>query len=177
MKRLFRVSVMVAVTTVVLATLPPQRGMRASTGSLPDVQLNVQNAGPRQVEDTTQRAVARDYTAAWQALAEALSQNRTELLAANFVGTASQKLGDTVREQRKAGLHQRITDKGHHVDAIFYSPEGSAIELHDTATLQIQVLDGDKVVHSEDATVPYVALLTAAENSWKVRVLEAVPAF
>jgi len=28
-----------------------------------------------------------------------------------------------------------------------------------------------KVVRSEDATVHYVALLTEAENSWKVRVL------
>ena len=38
-------------------------------------------------------------------------------------------------------------------------------------------MDGDKVLHSEDATVHYIALLTAAENSWKVRVLQAVPAF
>ena len=30
---------------------------------------------------------------------------------------------------------------------MFYSPEGSAMELHDTAQLQIQLLDGDKVVH------------------------------
>ena len=63
------------------------------------------------------------------------------------------------------------------MNAIFYSPEGSAIELQDTAQLQIQVLDGDKVLHSEDVSVHYVALLTAAENSWKVRVLEAVPQF
>lgn len=60
---------------------------------------------------------------------------------------------------------------------IFHSPDGSAIELQDTAELQIQVLDGDKVLHSEDVTMHYVALLTAAENSWEVRVLEAVPAF
>ena len=63
------------------------------------------------------------------------------------------------------------------MNAMFYSPEGSAIELQDTAQLQIQVLDGDKVLHSEDVSVHYVALLTAAENSWKVRVLEAVPQF
>jgi hypothetical protein len=51
------------------------------------------------------------------------------------------------------------------------------MELHDTARLELQVLDGSKVIHSEDATVHYVALLTAAENSWKVRLLEAVPEF
>ena len=51
------------------------------------------------------------------------------------------------------------------------------MELHDTAQVQLQLMDGNKVVHSEEATVHYVVLLTAAENSWKVRVLEAVPAF
>ena len=51
------------------------------------------------------------------------------------------------------------------------------MELHDTAQVQLELMDGSKVVHSEDATIHYVVLLTAAENSWKVRVLEAVPSF
>ena len=38
-------------------------------------------------------------------------------------------------------------------------------------------MDGGKVVHSEDVTVRYIVLLTAAENSWKVRLLQAVPSF
>ena len=91
--------------------------------------------------------------------------------------TAQEKLVATIDGQRKNGLHQEIVDRGHTVDAVFYSPEGSAMELHDTAQVQLQLMDGTKVIHSEDATVRYVVLLTAAENSWKVRVLEAVPAF
>ena len=51
------------------------------------------------------------------------------------------------------------------------------MELRDTLQLQVQLLDGDKVVNTQDATLHYVALLTAAENSWKVRVLQAVPSF
>lgn len=145
--------------------------------SLPSISLNVTKAAPRQVEDTTERAVARDYATAWQAMEEALDQNRVALLDANFVGDAGDRLAATVHEQSKSGLHQKIVDRGHTVDAIFYSPEGSAIELHDTAHLQMQLLDGSKVIHSQDATIHYVALLTAAENSWKVRVLEAVPGF
>jgi hypothetical protein len=145
--------------------------------SAPSVSLNIASAGPRQVEDTTERSVARDYAAAWQAMADALDQNRADLLAANFVGTADEKLTAGINDQRKTGLHQHIVDKGHKVDVVFYSPEGSAMELHDTAQLELQVMDGSKVIHSEDATVHYVALLTAAENSWKVRMLEAVPAF
>ncbi len=111
------------------------------------------------------------------AMADALNQNRADLLSANFIGTANDKLTATVCEQGKAGLHQRIVDQGHTVDAVSYSTEGSAIELHDTARLQLQLMDGNTVIHSEDATLHYVALLTAAENSCKVRMLETVPAF
>jgi hypothetical protein len=157
--------------------LPARHLISVRAASAPAISLNVANAAPREVEDTTQKAVTRDYATAWESMAEALDQNSVDVLAANFIGTANDKLTATVEEQRNSGLHQRIVDKGHHVDAVFYSPEGSAMELHDTAQLQIQLLDGDKVIHSEDATVRYVALLTAAENSWKVRLLEAVPAF
>ena len=94
----------------------------------------MQNAAPRQVEDTTQKAVARDYATAWQAMAEALDRNQVDLLRTNFAGTALEKLTATIAEQRKAGLHQRFIDKGHKVEAVFYSPEGSAMELQDTSS-------------------------------------------
>ena len=129
--------------------------MAAST---PAIAINVEHATPREIEDTTQKALARDYATAWQTMTEALDQNRADLLSANFLGTADDKLTATIQQQTKAGLHQHITDQGHTVDAVFYSPEGSAIELHDTAHLQIDVMDGSKVVHTENATVHYVAL-------------------
>ncbi len=160
-----------------IAALPNQASRRILAASAPQVNLSTENTAPRKVEETTQKAVARDYAAAWQALADAVDQNRADLLSPNFIGTAGEKLTATIAEQRKTGLHQRVIDKGHTVEATFYSPEGSALELHDTAQLEIQLMDGSKVVHSEDATLHYVALLTAAENSWKVRVLEAVPRF
>ncbi|MGC2108961.1 MAG: hypothetical protein WA655_05550 [Candidatus Korobacteraceae bacterium] len=174
MKVISRVSAMLAIV-LVLATI--RFGMPALAAGAPEVILNIQNTAPRQVEDTTEKAIARDYAAAWQSMTSALDQNRTDLLNANFIGTASEKLTATIAEQSKAGLHQRFVDKGHKADVVFYSPEGSAIELQDTAQLEIQLLDGDKVVHSEAATIHYVVLLTASADSWKVRVLEAVPAF
>jgi len=145
--------------------------------SQPSFSLNVQSAGPRTVEDTTERSVARDYAAAWKAMTQALDQNRTDVLGLNFTGTANDKLTESISEQRKSGLHQRIVAKGHDVDVVFYSPEGSAMELHDTTQVQLQLMDGSNVIHSTDATLHYVVLMTAAENSWKVRVLEAVPGF
>lgn len=170
------VLVLVALAAVALLATT-QKAASVLASAMPSVSLNVQQAQPRQVEDTTERAVARDYAAAWQAMSQALDQNRTDLLAASFIGTANEKLTAGIGEQRKTGLHQRIIDKGHKVNVVFYSPEGSAMELQDTARLELQTMDGSKVLHSEDATMHYVALLTAAENSWKVRVIEAVPEF
>jgi rhamnogalacturonyl hydrolase YesR len=172
-----RIALALATVAVLALVLPEQASHIVLAATGPMVSLNVGSAGPRQVEDTTQRAVARDYAAAWQAMAAALDQNRTDLLAGNFIGTADDRLTASIKQQRKNGLHQQIVDKGHRVNVVFYSPEGSAMELYDTAQIQLQIMDGNKVVQSEDATVHYVALITAAENSWKVRMLEAVPGF
>jgi hypothetical protein len=174
MKRLTRF-VLAAIVTV--GTLAMLLALKTYADVTPSIAVNVQNAGPRQVEDTTERAVARDYAAAWQAMIKALDQNRTDILGPGFIGNANEKLAATIADQRKNGLRQQIVDRGHNVEAVFYSPEGSAMELHDTVQVQLQLMDGSKIVHSGEATIHYVVLLTAAENSWKVRVLEAVPSF
>ena len=137
--------------------------------------LSFANAGPREVEDTTQQAVARDYAAAWKSLSQALEQNRADLLNANFVGVAREKFGQAIADQQKNGLRSRYIDRGHNAQVIFYSVDGSSMQIRDTAEFEIQLLDGEKVISSETATINYVALLTPAENSWRVRVLEAVP--
>jgi hypothetical protein len=159
-----------------LCSLPGPGTSTVLAANAPAVSLDVQSATPRQIEDATEKAVTRDYAAAWQAMADALDQNRPDLLSTNFIGTSNDKLAETIQQQKKAGLHRRYVDRGHKVQATFYSSEGSAMELHDTAQLQVQLLDGDKVVASQDVTAHYVVLMTAAENSWKVRVLQEVPA-
>ncbi len=148
------------------------QAIAADTGSS---KLTFAGAGPREVEDATQRAVARDYSAAWKSLSQALEQNRADLLNANFVGVAREKLGRAIADQQRNGLRRRYIDRGHNAQVVFYSVDGSSMQVRDTAQLEIQLLDGDKVINSETATVNYVALLTPAENSWRVRVLEAVP--
>jgi hypothetical protein len=119
--------------------------------------------------------VARDYAAAWKSFSQALEQNRADLLNANFVGVAREKIGQVIADQQKNGLRSRYIDRGHNAQVIFYSVDGSSMQIRDTAQFEIQLLDGEKVVSSETATINYVALLTPAENSWRVRVLEAVP--
>jgi len=139
----------------------------------PAVQLNVKNAQPREVEDVTQTAIVRDYTLAWQAISTSLANNTLQPLNENFAGFALDKFTQRVKDQKQNGLTTRIIDHGHKVDAIFYSQDGAAIELKDTASIETQVLDGGTVIHSDQAQIHYYAVMTGAEDRWKVRVLES----
>jgi hypothetical protein len=146
---------------------------RIFADSKPAVQLNVKNAQPREVEDVTQSAIVRDYTLAWQAISASLANNTLQPLNDNFAGFALDKFTQRVKDQKQNGLTTRIIDHGHKVDAIFYSPDGAAIELKDTASIETQVLDGSTVIHSDQAQIHYYAVMTGAEDRWKVRVLES----
>jgi len=140
---------------------------------LPQINLNVDNAGPRQVEDSTEKAIARDYGRAWNSMITALSENRADVLDADFVGVALETIRERINQQQQSGLHTRYVDRGHTLQAIFYSAEGSAIQLRDTAEVEVQFLDGDKVIHQEQRTENYTVVMTPAENRWKIRVLQA----
>lgn len=141
----------------------------------PKITFDVSGATPRQVEDQTRESIVRDYGKAWQGLTEALAQNRPELLNAGFAGFAREHWGAAVTAQKKSSLSRKIIDRGHHLQALFYSVEGSAMQLRDTAQLEIQYLDNGKVIHSEQVTQHFIVLMTPAENSWKVRLLQEVP--
>jgi hypothetical protein len=141
------------------------------------VAMDTSQAQPRHVEDTTMASVQRDYGHAWHAMASALKENKAGLLASDFVGLAKAQLSQAIAEQNKSGLKRRYIDHGHQVRVVFYSPDGSAMQLQDTVRLEIQWLDGDKVVYSDQGTFHFLALMTPAENSWKVRLLESVSGF
>ncbi|MEO5936717.1 MAG: hypothetical protein ABIP81_05845 [Terriglobales bacterium] len=140
---------------------------------LPSVTLNSANAQPRQVEDSTQKAIAREYAAAWQNLARALSENNAGILQESFVGAAQQSFAKQIEQQKAAGIATNYIDRGHKLDVIFYSPEGSAIQFRDTASLERQVLENGKVIHSETVQQQYVGLMTVYGDRWRVRVLQA----
>jgi hypothetical protein len=159
------------VLLVISGAVPLLQRMLADTK--PSVQLEVKNAQPREVEDVTQNAIVRDYTLAWQAIGTSLGNNTLQPLNDNFAGFALDKLTQRVKDQKQNGLTTRIIDHGHKVDAIFYSQDGAAIELKDTASIETQVLDGSTVIHSDQAQIQYYAVMTGAEDRWKVRVLES----
>ena len=161
--------------TALLAAAAPLLLSAAETGFA--VILDTSQSQPRQVEETTMASVERDYGHAWHAMAAAIEENKIGLLGSDFVGLAREQLSQAIAEQGKSGLKRRYIDHGHQVRVVFYSSDGSAMELHDTVRLEIQLLDGDKIVYSDQGTFHFLALMTPAENSWKVRLLESVSGF
>jgi hypothetical protein len=141
----------------------------------PVVQLNADRAAPRQVDEGVQQAITRDYAAAWQAMGDAVNANNPGALNEYFVGLALDKLTGRIRDQQSFGLKTRLIDRGHKVEAVFYSVDGSAMELKDTASIETQILDGNTILHSDNAQVQYYVVMTGAEDHWKVRVLESIP--
>lgn len=140
-----------------------------------NVQLNVARTGPREVEEQTAKSVTRDYAAAWQSMARALEENNPGALTDVWTGFARERLISAIDQQRQSGVSLRYVDRGHRLEGVFYSPEGSALELHDTAQLERQVLDGGAVIHSEQLTAHYVVVMTPTSDRWQVRVFQSVP--
>ena len=131
--------------------------------------------GPRALEKQTKAAVIRDSLQAWRSFSSAIEQNRTDLLDADFVGVAKEKLADTIREQEKLGIQTRYRDGAHDLQFVFYSPEGLSIQLVDTVEYDVQILDHEKALTTRHVRARYVAVLTPTEVRWKVRIFQAAP--
>lgn len=179
MKRLwiaFFIALLIALVSVPQLLVHALAASRNNTSGL-KVELAVDKAQPREVEDTTQEAIVRDYASAWKVLEQTLGNNGDSGLALNFAGTALDQLQSRLDSQRKSNVRTRYVDRGHKLEAVFYSPEGSAMQLHDTAQVEIQTYDGGTLLSSQPVTLHYVVLMTTAEDRWKVRLLEGVPGF
>jgi hypothetical protein len=141
------------------------------------VQMDMSKATPRSMEPLTERAVLRDYRFAWASMAQALESNSIDSLQGPFEGDAMRWLKETVLSQQQSGISQRYRDQSHRVEAVFYSPEGDVLELHDTVQYQLQISDGGKVIHDDPVTLHYVVLLTPGADRWVIRQLQAVQQF
>ena len=166
-----------ALALIVSACLPLLAKAFAAAPDTIQVRLDASRIQPRPLEQLTGQAIVKMYSGAWSNMETALEQNRDDLIDESFVGYAHDKLMSQVQEQKRNGLSTRYVDHGHQVAATFYSPEGSAVQLQDTAQLEIQLLDGGKVVSSQNVTRKYIAVISVVEDAWKVRVLDAVPEF
>jgi len=172
-----RLLVFVVTFALVVGLALPLISKVLAAGETVQVRLDASQIQPRPLEQLTGQSITKAYSNAWKNLETALAENRPDLIDESFVGYAHDKLLSQVKEQQKSGLSTRYVDHGHQVSATFYSPEGSAVQLQDTAQLEIQLLDGGKVVSSQTVTHKYIAVVTVVEDSWKVRVLDAVQSF
>jgi hypothetical protein len=146
------------------------------SASQPTVRVEPTNLqGQRTLNEQTQAAVVRGYLEAWQSMAAALQQNRPELLDRDFVGTAKDKLIDTIHDQVTTGISTRYLDQSHDLQLVFYSPEGLSVQLVDNVEYEVQVLDQGKTQTTQKAHARYVVVMTPAEVRWRVRVFQGAP--
>jgi hypothetical protein len=146
----------------------------SSLSSLPTVNFTV-SRGPRQMEDLTRQRILHDYADAWQTLALGLEQNRAELLNGYFTGFAKDEFTETIAEQGGIGIHRHYIDHGHTLQALFYSPDGGVMQLQDSAEYEVQIFDGDRLLHTEKVSARFLVLMTPAADRWMVRLLQSVP--
>ncbi len=166
-----------AVFSLILFGLPMVMRTRPVTAADADtsITLDTAHAGPRELEEQTQRSIVRDYGRAWSTLQSALEHDDAGALQQYFVGVAKDKFAQAVAEQQQSGVRVRYRPRSHALQVLFYSPDGTAIEARDTAQLDMEVLEGGKLVHRESLTQPYLVLFSPAEDRWKVRLLEPLP--
>jgi hypothetical protein len=144
--------------------------------SMPQVHLDADGLAPRPIEQLTGMTITRCYALAWRDMAQALESDRAEGVSEEFIGFAKDHLVQRIAEQTRAGVHVRIVDRGHHVKAVFYSTDGTAMQLLDQAQLEIQTYDGDKLLDMQDVPHEYMVLMTPGADRWYVRDLEEVSA-
>lgn len=150
-------------------------GVLALGQSLPQIRLDAIELVPRPIEELTQTAIAHHYALAWQDMTAALDSGRTGKLSEEFVGFAKDRLMQRIGEQKQTGVHIRILDHGHHLKAVFYSADGTAMQLIDQADLEIQIYDRGKLLDTQSAPHEYIVLMTPGADRWYVRDLEEIP--
>jgi hypothetical protein len=148
----------------------------ASAQSLPQVHLDADGIAPRSIEELTGTSIVRYYAQAWRDMSAALESSNAGGIGEDFNGFAKERLIKRIADQNQTGVHVRIVDHGHQLKAIFYSTDGTAMQLIDHAQLEIQTYDGGKLLDSESVPHEYMVIMTPGADRWYVRDLEEVPA-
>ena len=146
----------------------------AMAQSAPAIHLDAEGLTPRPIEQLTGTTVARHYAQAWSDLAEAMDSGRASLLGDEFVGFAKDRFTKRIKEQNGTGLHVRIIDHGHQLKAVFYSSDGTAMQLIDRAQLEVQTFDGSRLLDTDNTPREYMVLMTPGADRWYIRDLEEV---
>jgi hypothetical protein len=131
--------------------------------------------GTRTLREQTASAAIRNYLQAWEGFHSAFEQNRADLLDRDFIGTAKDKLTDTIEQQKTLGIRTSYQDKAHNIQIVFASQEGLSLELIDDVEYDVQLIDHDKPGAMQHVKTRYIAVMTPTETKWRVRVFQAIP--
>jgi hypothetical protein len=131
--------------------------------------------GTRSLREQTASAAIRNYLQAWEGFHAAFEQNRVDLLDRDFIGTAKDKLTDTIEQQKILGIRTSYQDRTHNIQIVFASPEGLSLELIDDVEYDVQLIDHDKPGAVQHVKTRYVTVMTPTETKWRVRVFQAIP--
>ena len=159
--------------SLLCAIAPHQSAIAASTQ--PSVELDASSMGPREIEELTEKKITRDYAEAWKSLGAAMEHNRPALLNEYFTGVAKTAFTKAAADQSAAGVHRRYEDHGHKLEGLFYSQDGGVMQLRDTASYEVQVFDGERLLYTEPKTETFVVIMTPAADRWMVRLLQGEP--
>jgi hypothetical protein len=171
-KRVAHYVLLAGLAAGLICGLAAYRLRAAADSGLPPVELNAEKIGPRPIEELTAKSVRRDYAFAWQSIEQALEGNRPDVLEGYLTGTAGEDFRRRVASQAKSGLRTRLTDRGHHLQALFYSPAGDALELRDRAELDVEIVDGGKVIYDQPVKAEYMVLMTPGADRWLLREIQ-----
>jgi hypothetical protein len=75
--------------------------------------------GPRALQKQTASAAIQYYLQSWQRLRVAMEQNRVDALEPAFIGTAKDKLTETILQQERLGIHTSYQDRAHDLQLVF----------------------------------------------------------
>lgn len=136
---------------------------------------SVRMQGPRLLQEQTRKSAIRDYLQSWQSFSRALDHNSADMLESDFLGTAREKLTDTIENQKASGIRTRYQDRSHDIQIVFYSPDGLSLEITDDVEYDAQLIDKSTVLTTQHLKAHYVVILTPTETRWRVRLFQAVP--
>jgi len=152
-------------------------GVAALATAQPNVRVDASMpASPRQIEPQTQSATVRDYLESWKAMGSAFEQNRPDMLAQDFVGSAAEQLSGAIKEQSALGIQTHYQDISHDIRFLFYSPEGMSIEFTDIVKFNVQVYDHGRLISSKEESTRYLVVMTPSEVRWRIRIFQAAQA-
>lgn len=123
---------------------------------------------PREMEPATRVALTEAWTSAFGRVDQALVTASTHDLVTSFSGNALQQV--TTGVEAADGLRRQVP-VAHDLEVVFYSADGSIVELVDHGLELVRVLAHDETIVVEEHDETWAAVLLLRDGRWRVEQL------